>query len=228
MTGWARDVWDGVRTTLIGMRITWRHLFTRSATLQYPEEKWQLPPKSRMRLFMKYEDCIGCGQCVRACPVSCIYLKADKRDPKTAAIFAADGTPIKLDVKVFDIDMSLCCYCNLCTYPCPTNCIYMTPEYEFAATELTQHLYHFAKPNAKFLTVNPKAASKPAPTVTKAPAAPGSATTAAAPSPGTEPKPVPPPTGTPANNPPPQVPPQPPSAGPLPKPPKPDPEPSGA
>ena len=230
MTGWARDVWDGVYTTLVGMRITWRHLFTRSATLQYPEEKWQLPPKSRMRLFMKYEDCIGCGQCVRACPVSCIYLKADKRDPKAAPIFAADGTPIKLDVKVFDIDMSLCCYCNLCTYPCPTNCIYMTPEYEFAATDLTSHLYHFAKPNAKFLTVNPKPpAAKPAtPPVTKAPVAPGSAATAVAPSPGDVPKPVPPPTGTPANNPPPQVPPQPPSAGPLPNPPKTDPEPSGA
>ncbi|NJM91254.1 MAG: prolyl oligopeptidase family serine peptidase [Myxococcales bacterium] len=58
---------------------------------------------------------------------------------------------------VFDIDMSLCCYCNLCTYPCPTDCIYMTPDYEFATTDLTQHLYRFAKPNAKFLTVNPKA-----------------------------------------------------------------------
>ena len=36
-------------------------------------------------------------------------------------------------VTVFDIDMSLCCYCNLCTYPCPTHCLYMTPEYEFDA-----------------------------------------------------------------------------------------------
>ena len=38
----------------------------------------------------------------------------------------------------------------------------MTPEYEFASTDLTKHLYHFAKPNAKFLTVNPKAPAKPA------------------------------------------------------------------
>ena len=74
--------------------------------------------------------------------------------------------------------MSLCCYCNLCTYPCPTNCIYMTPEYEFATTDLTQHLYHFAKKNAKFITEDPKkkaaaaAAAPPAAGTPPAPAAP--------------------------------------------------------
>jgi NADH-quinone oxidoreductase subunit I len=180
---WAADVWEGFYTVLVGMKITWRHLFVDKVTLHYPEEKWQLPPRSRMRLFMKYEDCIGCGQCARACPVDCIYIKTDKRAATAAPIFAADGTPIKLDVKVFDIDMSLCCYCNLCTYPCPTNCIYMTPEYEFASTDITQHLYHFAKPNAKFLTVNPKAAAKPAAAAAPAAAAGAAAPAAAAPKP---------------------------------------------
>ena len=217
---WLRDVWEGVSTVLVGMNITWRHLFVNKVTLHYPEEKWQLPPKSRMRLFMKYEDCIGCGQCARACPVDCIYIKTDKRPATAPAIWAADGTPIKLDTKVFDIDMSLCCYCNLCTYPCPTNCIYMTPEYEFASTDLTNHLYHFAKPNAKFLTVNPKPPAKPA--------VAAGAPTPAAPSPGTTPKPAAaaPPVGA-ANNPEPKLPPQPPKAGPLPEPPA-DPEPSKA
>jgi NADH-quinone oxidoreductase subunit I len=169
MRQWFQDLWEGFYTVLVGMKITWSHLFTKSATLQYPEEKWALPPRTRMRLFMKYEDCIGCGQCVRACPVACIYLKNEKRAPTAPPIWAADGTPIKLDVQVFDIDMSLCCYCNLCTYPCPTNCIYMTPEYEFATGDLTNHLYHFAKPNAKFLTLNPK--PKPAPPPVAAPVA---------------------------------------------------------
>jgi NADH-quinone oxidoreductase subunit I len=191
MIQWFKDVWEGFWTVLVGMKITWRHLFVQKVTLQYPEEKWQLPPKSRMRLFMKYEDCIGCGQCARACPVQCIYIKADKRDPKATPIFAANGQPIKLDVTVFDIDMSLCCYCNLCTYPCPTDCIYMTPEYEFATTDLTNHLYHFAKTGAKFLTVNPKAPAKPAaPPAGAAPAAP--ATPKPAP-----PTPAPPTGGTP-------------------------------
>lgn len=178
MRQWLVDVWEGFWTVLVGMKITWRHLFVKKVTLHYPEEKWQLPPKSRMRLFMKYEDCIGCGQCARACPVQCIYIKADKRDPKAPAIFAANGQGIKLDVHVFDIDMSLCCYCNLCTYPCPTDCIYMTPEYEFATTDLSNHLYHFAKKNAKFLTVNPKPpAPKPAAPAAAAPATPAAPTT---------------------------------------------------
>ncbi len=190
MKQWLVDLWEGFFTVLVGMQITWRHLFTKKVTLHYPEERWQLPPKSRMRLFMKYEDCIGCGQCARACPVQCIYIKADKRDPKAPAIFAANGQGIKLDVTVFDIDMSLCCYCNLCTYPCPTDCIYMTPEYEFASDDLTKHLYHFAKPNAKFLTVNPKPpAPKPPAPAAAAPAAPAA---------GTPPAPKAPPSAPPA------------------------------
>lgn len=193
MKQWLVDLWEGFSTVLIGMQITWRHLFTKKVTLHYPEERWQLPPKSRMRLFMKYEDCIGCGQCLRACPVQCIYIKADKRDPKAPPIFAANGQGIKLDVTVFDIDMSLCCYCNLCTYPCPTDCIYMTPEFEFASDDLTKQLYHFAKPNAKFLTVNPKPpAPKPPAPAAAAPAA------GAPPAAGTPPAPKTPPSAPPA------------------------------
>jgi NADH-quinone oxidoreductase subunit I len=194
MKQWLEDLWQGFWTVLVGMHITWRHLFVRKVTLHYPEERWQLPPKSRMRLFMKYEDCIGCGQCVRACPVQCIYIKAEKRPTTSPPIFAANGQPIKLDVHVFDIDMSLCCYCNLCTYPCPTDCIYMTPEFEFATTDLTQHLYHFAKKDATFITDDPKKKAAPA-----APAAaPAAGTPPATPAPSTPAPATPPVTPPPA------------------------------
>ena len=62
-----------------------------------------------------------------------------------APIFASDGTAIKQRVTQFDIDMSLCCYCQLCVYPCPTVCILMTPEFEFAETAKENFLYRFAK-----------------------------------------------------------------------------------
>jgi NADH-quinone oxidoreductase subunit I len=178
MVQWFEDVWQGFWTVLVGMRITWRHLFTSPVTLQYPSVKWPLPPKSRMRLFMNYEDCIGCGQCARACPVNCIAIKAEKRPADAPPIWAANGQAIKLHVAQFDIDMSLCCYCNLCTYPCPTECLYMTPEYEFATNDLTQHLYRFAKKDARFILEDPKkkAAAAAAPATPPAPAAPPAAT----------------------------------------------------
>jgi len=139
------DIFESIRTILIGLKITWSHLFTRACTVQYPEVKWELPERSRMRLFNKIEDCIGCGQCVRACPVDCIYMTTEKRNKEEDPWFASDGTPIKLKVTQFDIDMSLCCYCNLCTYPCPTHCLVMTPEYEFAVHTKKDFLYRFAK-----------------------------------------------------------------------------------
>jgi NADH-quinone oxidoreductase subunit I len=55
------------------------------------------------------------------------------------------GHKKRLHVPVFDIDMAKCCYCNLCTYPCPTECIYMTPSFEDAAPDRFDLLYHFSQ-----------------------------------------------------------------------------------
>ena len=140
-----KDIFESVWTILLGMKVTIKHFMGRNKTLQYPSEKWNLPERSRMRLFNKIEDCIGCGQCVRACPVDCIYMTTEKRGKDELPIYASDGTPIKLRVTQFDIDMSLCCYCNLCTYPCPTHCLLMTQEYEFAVYSKQEFLYRFAK-----------------------------------------------------------------------------------
>ncbi|MEW6701337.1 MAG: 4Fe-4S ferredoxin, partial [Bacteroidota bacterium] len=36
-----------------------------------------------------------------------------------------------------------CCYCQLCVFPCPTECIYMTDVYEFAEYERNNLVYKF-------------------------------------------------------------------------------------
>jgi hypothetical protein len=56
----------------------------------------------------------------------------------------------------------------------------MTPDYEFATSDLTQHLYRFAKKDAQFLMKDPK--PKPAP-----PAAPAGSTPTPAASGGSAP-----------------------------------------
>lgn len=158
MKAYLANVYEAVVTIAKGLLVTGRHYFVPAVTQQYvadekPEERWRSPivpegllnERSRMRLHVKVNDCIGCKQCERACPVDCIYITAEKREKDAPPIYAANGTAIKQRVVELDIDMSLCCYCALCTYPCPTACIVMTPEYEFAERDKGNLLYHFAE-----------------------------------------------------------------------------------
>lgn len=145
MLTYFKDIGIGLMTVLGSMAVAWRHLFTRSVTLQYPTVKWTMPERARARLFNKIEDCIGCGQCARACPTQCITLKTEKRGKDEPEIFASNGTPIKLRTVVYDIDMALCCYCGLCTFACPTGCLVMTGDYEYSVYDKNEHISHFAK-----------------------------------------------------------------------------------
>jgi NADH-quinone oxidoreductase subunit I len=149
----------GIITVLKSMGVAWRHLFTGSVTLQYPTVKWKMPERSRARLLNKIEDCIGCGQCVRVCPTNCIEIQTERRSKEEPEIFASDGTVIKLRTYVYNIDMTLCCYCGLCTFSCPTHCLVMTPEYEYSVYDKNEHIYHFAKD--KPMSVKPSKENHP-------------------------------------------------------------------
>jgi NADH-quinone oxidoreductase subunit I len=144
MKTYFRDLGLGTITVLNSMYVAFIRLFTKSVTLQYPTVKMKMPERTRARLFNKIEDCIGCGQCARVCPTDCIDIQTEKRGKDEPAVFASDGTAIKLRTYVFDIDMTLCCYCALCTFPCPTHCLVMTPEYEYSVYDKKDHVYHFA------------------------------------------------------------------------------------
>jgi NADH-quinone oxidoreductase subunit I len=150
MLNYFRDIGLGIVTVLNSMGIAWKHLFTRSVTLQYPTERWVMPERARLKLLNKIEDCIGCSQCARACPTSCITVKTEKRGKDEPEAVASDGTAKKLRVYLFDVDMTLCCYCGLCTFACPTKCIVMTGAYEYSVYDKDDHIYHFA--NEKQMT----------------------------------------------------------------------------
>jgi NADH-quinone oxidoreductase subunit I len=139
-----RNIWDGIVTVLIGMKVTWRHLFVRSVTIQYPKVKVTLPERARNRLYVNMDDCIGCDQCAMACPVDCIEIETVKSTPDVDLGLTSVGTKKRLYVTKFDIDIAKCCYCGLCVYPCPTECIKMTDVYEFSEFERRNLIYTFA------------------------------------------------------------------------------------
>ena len=144
MSRYFRNVRDGVWTVLIGMKITWRHLFTPAVTIQYPDVKVKLPERARNRLYVNMDDCIGCDQCSMACPVNCITIETIKSTPDVDLGLTSIGTKKRLYVPVFDIDIAKCCYCGLCVPPCPTECIKMTDVYEFSEFERSSLIYNFA------------------------------------------------------------------------------------
>ncbi len=139
-----RNIFHSLYTVLVGMRITGSRLFARSVTIQYPKVKKAIPERARNRLFVNIDDCIGCDQCSMACPVDCITIETIKSTPDVDLGMTSKNTKKRLYIARFDIDIAKCCYCGLCVYPCPTDCIYMTEVYEFSEYERKNLVYSFA------------------------------------------------------------------------------------
>ncbi len=166
MSSYFGTILQSAKTVLGGLGITMRHLksatnqrdFTNIAedsnyfkqpdglvTLQYPSEAIPTPSFSRYRLHNDAADCIACNQCANVCPVQCITIESFKATPDDMAELGltSDGSKKKLWLEVFDIDMAKCMFCGYCTYPCPTECITMTPVHDFSEFDRSNFLYHF-------------------------------------------------------------------------------------
>jgi NADH-quinone oxidoreductase subunit I len=144
MSQYFKDIFQSVWTILVGMKVTFRHLFTPAVTIQYPDVRLKLPERARNRLYVNMDDCIGCFQCDMACPVDCFKIETVKGLPTEDLGMTSTGQKKRLWVPTFDIDIAKCCYCGLCVYPCPTECIKMTDVYEFSETNRHALIYNYA------------------------------------------------------------------------------------
>ncbi|HEX9614940.1 MAG TPA: NADH-quinone oxidoreductase subunit I [Bacteroidota bacterium] len=138
------NIWKAISTIAIGMKVTFGHLFAPTVTLQYPDVKLKMPERARNRLYVNIDDCIGCDQCALACPVDCISIDTIKSTPDQDLGATSTGHKKRLHVPTFDIDIAKCCYCGLCVYPCPTECIVMTDVFEFSEFDRKNLVYHFS------------------------------------------------------------------------------------
>jgi NADH-quinone oxidoreductase subunit I len=118
--GYFRKVWNGIRTTAKGLRVTWQHFLTKPTTIQYPEERPYFSPYERGLHEFEPEKCIICELCAKACPVDCIYIEQEGRG-KTARLTR------------YAIDYSKCLFCSLCVDPCPVDCIHMGQDYDLTS-----------------------------------------------------------------------------------------------
>ncbi len=144
MKQYLKNTWQALYTIFIGMKVTFKHLFEPAVTIQYPDVKPPLPERARNRLYVNIDDCIGCNQCMRACPVDCIEISTVKAVPGDDVGTTSDGRKKSLWVTNFTIDEAKCCFCQLCVFPCPTECIWMTDVYEYSEYKRDNLVYQFA------------------------------------------------------------------------------------
>jgi NADH-quinone oxidoreductase subunit I len=119
-----------------GLGVTFVNFFRKKVTLQYPEQRWELPEGYRgmpsLPIDPKTEKprCIACGSCARVCPEQIITIEHVVGEDK------------KRVLTEFTIDMSRCMFCGLCTEACPTNGLVMSDVYEMSSTSRDQMVMH--------------------------------------------------------------------------------------
>ena len=144
MIQYFKNVWAGLITSLIGMKITWKHLFVKKVTIQYPDERFEQPENARNRLSLNMSRCTGCKSCAIACPVKCIDIETIRVSPDDPhREHHSNGNERKLWISKFDIDFAKCCFCGLCSQACPSDAIYHTIEFEYSVNDRQNLIYKF-------------------------------------------------------------------------------------
>jgi NADH-quinone oxidoreductase subunit I len=127
-------IWRDIKGTFQPFWVTLRNMFRKPVTMQYPEEKPDLPPRYRARLILTRdpdgeERCVACHLCSAACPVDCISMQAtEQEDGRRCAAW-------------FRINFSRCIFCGLCTEACPTLAIQVTNDFELAGRDPLKLVY---------------------------------------------------------------------------------------
>ena len=137
-------LFTGIGSLLGGMAVTWKELWTKKVTQQYPENRDTLVISDRFRceLTMPHDEnnehaCTACGICEMNCPNGTITVNSK-------IIETEDGKKKKI-LDTYSWDLGMCTFCNLCVLTCPSNAIKFNNTFEnavFTRSKLVQQLNH--------------------------------------------------------------------------------------
>ena len=141
-------IFIGLKSLFGGMFVTWKELWTKKVTMQYPENRETLVISDRWRatLVMPHDEnnehaCTACGICQTNCPNGTIKVISKM-------IETEDGKQKKaLDQHIWDNGM--CTFCNLCVITCPSDAIVFTNEFENAVFSKDKLVHQLNKEGSK-------------------------------------------------------------------------------
>lgn len=126
---------------LKGMVITASHLFQKSPTIKYPEQKRPIAPVYRGQHVLKRDDvgaerCTACGMCAVACPAEAITMTSAERKKGEEHLYREEKY-----ADMYEINMLRCIFCGLCEEACPKEAIFLTDRLVDAEFEREDFIY---------------------------------------------------------------------------------------
>ena len=140
MASGLREVAETFSTLAKGFSVTFRNIFRKTVTENYPYEKVHFQARYRgihvlHRDESGLEKCVGCFLCAAACPANCIYIEAAE-NTDVNRISAGERY-----ASVYNIDYSRCIFCGYCVEACPTDAITHGHGFELAPSDINSLVY---------------------------------------------------------------------------------------
>jgi NADH-quinone oxidoreductase subunit I len=127
-----------------GLKITFQRLMQPSETLEYPEQRPEIPKNYRgVPTLVKdpngREKCVSCQLCEFVCPPKAIRITPGEI-PADAPTANVEKAP-----QAFEIDMLRCIYCGLCQEVCPEEAIFLQNQYSMSGYTREEMVNHKEK-----------------------------------------------------------------------------------
>lgn len=123
-----------------GLKITMKNMFKPPVTLEYPDERPNIPEGYRgVPTLVKdpngREKCVSCQLCEFVCPPKAIRIT-----PGSIAE-DAENAHVEKAPQEFEINMLRCIYCGYCQEVCPEEAIFLQDVYSLSGTSRSELLY---------------------------------------------------------------------------------------